>query len=63
VGPMSKQHSSLIPKQYEDYIKSGSWRCNASPTDAHFWIEVYGNGNNIKFRCVHCKELKLIPIK
>jgi len=35
------------------YVESGSWKCEKSPTGAHFWI-----GNFAEMRCKYCENTK-----
>lgn len=45
-----------IKNPYNDYIKSGRWKCTDSPTGAHFWVERDG-----KFLCKYCGEERPVP--
>ncbi len=37
------------------YIESKMWKCDESPTGAHYWLL------NDHMFCIHCKETKEIP--
>jgi len=53
-----------IIKSDEEYIKSEVWKCNQSPTGAHYWIqltqtlELYKSGY---FTCKYCHDVRKFP--
>ena len=42
----------------EEYLKSGTWKCDESPNGAHFWI-----GDRHKFRCKYCYKTKNLLVE
>ena len=42
-----------------EYLVSGVWKCEKSPTGAHHW---YGKDNTELFTCIWCGEEKELPI-
>lgn len=40
---------------HNEYIKSERWKCDKSPTGAHYWI-----GNHFMLKCKYCNEEKKI---
>lgn len=53
-------NTSHISKRDADYISSGNWICEKSPTNAHHWIEAreveYG-----LFVCRYCLDNRKFP--
>ena len=47
-----------IERLDREYIKSGRWKCNDSPTNAHHWIEVDESGI---FHCKYCGDARRYP--
>jgi len=49
---------------YTNYIEDGLWKCDKSPTGAHFWIQIPSkNGNGYgEFWCKWCDKTRLFPI-
>jgi len=47
---------------FRNYIADGLWKCDKSPTNAHWWIEVTRNGCYGLFSCKYCHETRLFPI-
>jgi len=39
-----------------NYIESGRWKCEDSPTGAHHWVQLAGD----VFKCKHCKNYRLL---
>lgn len=41
---------------HDDYVQSGRWKCEQSPTGAHYWI-----GDSRMIKCKYCgKEQKIV---
>ena len=40
--------------KYQEYLKTDSWKCETSPTRAHYWIEKYSEEGNSLFECRYC---------
>jgi len=40
---------------HDEYIKSGSWKCDKSPTGAHHFI-----GNQFVLKCKYCGKEKQV---
>ena len=47
---------------FRNYIANGLWKCDKSPTGAHYWIEVERDGCYGLFDCKYCHESRLFPI-
>lgn len=48
-----------------EYIKSGVWKCNKSPTGAHHWVEMIETerlASNGYFVCIHCLDVSRFPV-
>ena len=50
-----------VSKKDKDYIKSGRWKCELSPTGAHYWIEMLEDGDG-EFSCSYCKEIRKFKV-
>ena len=50
-------------KQDRDYLKSGNWKCEKSPTGAHRWIEVLDEETRPipEFKCKWCRVVRRFP--
>lgn len=49
---------------YEEYVKSGVWKCDKSPTGAHHWVELKETTKLAKegyFVCIYCHDVKKFP--
>lgn len=49
----------------KEYIKSGVWKCNESPTGAHHWVELAKTqklASQGYFVCIHCNDVSKFPI-
>lgn len=44
------------------YIKDGLWKCNKSPTNAHFWIQFAAKNGYGEFYCKWCYKTRWFPI-
>ena len=42
-----------------EYYNSGRWKCEESPTNAHYWVHIVGE----IWRCIHCRSYKFMPSK
>ena len=42
-------------RAHDDYIQSGRWKCDKSPTGAHYWI-----GNQYMLKCKYCGKEKQV---
>ena len=51
-------------RQHQDYIESGCWKCDKSPTGAHYWIETPSKTkvNSGLFYCKYCLDAKKMPV-
>ena len=51
--------------EYQDYLNSGRWACQDSPTGAHHWVQITTT-EQIQvggyFRCKYCGDVKKFPI-
>ena len=47
---------------YQEYIKSGRWKCPDSPTGAHHSQEIKREGQYGYFLCKYCLGVKRLPI-
>jgi hypothetical protein len=45
------------------YILSGLWKCEKSPTGAHWWIGEDSRDTKSEFTCKYCKQRKEFGIK
>ena len=45
---------NMSEKTYEQYVESGCWRCDKSPTGAHHSIEIKGG----RFYCKYCFDVE-----
>jgi len=43
--------------EYLQYVDSGCWRCDNSPTGAHHWVEHLG-----LWFCIYCSEARRFPM-
>ena len=41
---------------YDEYLKGDSWKCEKSPTKAHYWQEQKHDNEESIFVCKHCEE-------
>lgn len=53
---------ALTKRDYTRYIEDGLWKCNESPTGAHFWIEFAQRDGYGEFRCKYCLDTRWFPI-
>ena len=47
---------------YQEYIKSGRWKCPDSPTGAHHSHEIKREGQYGYFLCKYCLNVKKLPV-
>ena len=47
----------------DKYLKSESWKCTASPSGAHYWIEILDGKTRTlpEFRCHWCRATRQFP--
>ncbi len=46
---------------YSEYVKSDTWKCEDSPSGAHYWVEMVQTKKLAKegyFQCKHCHDVK-----
>ncbi len=43
---------------YDEYVKSGVWKCEKSPTGAHFWTVGPGEHDQTRMHCTYCGKVK-----
>lgn len=49
--------------QHKDYLDSDVWKCEASPTGAHYWIERLVQGlSKGHFYCRWCFDVRKFPV-
>ena len=41
----------------KEYIDSGRWKCNKSPSGAHYWIIIHD-----QMKCKHCNEHRQVLV-
>ena len=46
---------------WKEYIDKGTWKCEKSPTKAHYWQEVSHEAEEGAFVCKHCDEKRKMP--
>lgn len=46
--------------EYEEYYKSGRWKCSESPTKAHKWRPL--STGSEAWQCVYCESYRLYPL-
>lgn len=46
---------------YDDYVNGDSWKCEKSPTKAHYWQEGTREDGTSVFICKHCTEARKMP--
>ena len=46
----------------KEYVESGVWKCDKSPTGAHHWEELTSDNTRGLFYCIHCYDVKKFPI-
>jgi len=51
----------MLGKWDREYILSGRWICDKSPTGAHYWREYTAERRGI-FICKHCFEVREFPV-
>jgi len=51
---MANQTQKILDKQYMD---KGDWKCDKSPTSAHYWIITKERIGKI-MTCKHCGQIK-----
>lgn len=60
----NEKRAKYINKQaadeYEEYYKSGRWKCSESPTGAHRWRPLHRGSE--AWQCVYCKSYRLYPL-
>ncbi len=50
-------------KSYEEYLASGVWKCDKSPTGAHYWREYIGKDSERGiFYCKWCYDTKQMAV-
>jgi len=47
---------------HDEYVAHGRWRCSASPTGAHHWIEIGHFHHTGSFYCKWCFDSRDFPI-
>ena len=48
-------------RSFDNYLKSGLWKCDKSPIGAHHWIAETYKGGYGEFKCKWCLEVRWFP--
>ena len=50
---------------YNEYVKSDVWKCEDSPTNAHYWVQMVETEKLARdgyFCCKHCHDVREFPL-
>lgn len=62
VGTTNPNINRKANNQHQQYLASGVWKCDKSPTGAHHWIGMDKDGPTGDFYCKYCLDTKRLPI-